>query len=66
MELLTLNVMTKMNVYTSMNLVKILKEVTPVLVIMVTAVTNARMIMNVKSALTISISTHSAKRFAYM
>ena len=30
MELLTLNVMTKMNVYPSMNLVKILKEVTAI------------------------------------
>ena len=43
MELLKLNVMTKMNVYPTMNLLKILKKVTPVLVIMVTAVTNATM-----------------------
>ena len=60
MELLKLNVMTKMNVYPTMNLLKILKEVTPVLAIMVTAVTNATMIMNANSALTIAISTHGA------
>ena len=62
MELFTLNVMTKMNVYPTMNLVEILKEVTPVLVIMVTAVTrtNVTMIINVNSALTIAISTHEA------
>ena len=66
-ELLTLNVMTRMNVSPTMNaqrmhLAKILKEVTPVLVIMVTAGTdtNVTMIMNVNSALTIAMSTHGA------
>ena len=67
MEVLTLNMMAKMNVYPTinaqrMNLVKILKQVSPVLVIMVIAVTgtNVTMIVNMNSALTIAISTHGA------
>ena len=67
MELLTLNVITRINVCPTMNaqrmqIVKILKEVTHVLVMMVATVTvtNVTMIINVNSAIIIAISMHGA------